>query len=298
MQNPSEQHLALTHEQVFVTCRNCGYGQHLHSTDVTRSTVLACNGPECKESFSVKEGIKNAIMSDDDFLTWGFISDTVITGRDAITLGTIKEIKLKAPLKAAKKTFIMQIKPPRELCVAYFEPKVVLPDKLLIISSGNGKSTGNRCEINWVLYGNVKSPRQETWREYLQRSKESLVNKDYQGAIVEAEIAVEVTIASVLWELLVKHKSLNEDVVEWILSKVQAASERLKRVMELAIDKTIPDIDSAIYKNWAKSVADKRNRIVHMGEQATKEEASEAIGAAFEIIWLLLELCNQEPIKV
>jgi HEPN domain-containing protein len=149
-----------------------------------------------------------------------------------------------------------------------------------------------------VIYANTKSEHGDGWRDHLRHAKENLINQDYQNAIVEAEIAVEVTLASVLWELLTKRKKLGNDTTEWILSRVQAASERSKKVMELAIGKKVTDIDPVVYKNWSRNVADKRNRIVHQGEIATKEEAVGAIGAAFEFIWLLLELVNKQPVDI
>ncbi|HEY3373469.1 MAG TPA: hypothetical protein VGK02_00165 [Candidatus Aquicultor sp.] len=293
MQETSKQQVTSTQDQLYVNCKNCGHAQYIDPEEI-KGLHVACAGSDCSNTYSVKEGIKHAIVSDNDFLAWSFISDTMITGTETISIGTVKEIKLKTPIKASKKIFIIQ----QNACdesVIYYRPVVILPEHFLIVSSGNPDMLGAECEVRWVLYANVKSDYKEPWREYLQRSKESLVSEDYQGAIVEAEIAVEVTIASVLWEILVRKKSIDPDVVEWILSKVQAASERLKRVMELAIGKAVSDISPAIYRNWARDVADKRNRIVHQGEATTKEEASQAIGAAFEIIWLLLELINQEP---
>lgn len=298
MLDTGKQKTTSRHEQTYVACSSCGYKQNIKPSDLADPSRVICSGPDCKNTFSIKEGIKHAIASDNDFMAWCFISDTMITGRDTVNIGTAKEIRLETPIKAAKKVFVMQAQTLESGGLAYFGHKVILPDTLIIISSSDDKSVGVACEVSWVVYADIESYTEEPWREYLKQAKESLINHDYQGAIVEAEIAVEVTIASVTWELLVKHKKLSEDVANWILSKVQAASERAKKVMELAIGKKLSDVNPIIYKSWARNVAQKRNRIVHQGETATKEEAVEAIGSAFEFIWLLLELVGKEPVKM
>lgn len=298
MLNQLEQQTVSTGKQVYMLCKNCGYKQNLKPSDLADPTKVICQGQGCNEVFSVREGIKNAITSDNDFLSWCFISDTMISARDTVTIGTVKEIKLETPIKAAKKVFVMQATPLDSGDIVYFEHKVILPETLIIISSGNSESVGRSCEVSWVVYADVESEQVETWREYLRHAKESLINNDFQSAIVEAEIAVEVTLANVLWELLTKRKKLSSDVAEWILSKVQATSERAKKVMELAIGKKVSDINPIIYKSWVKNVAQKRNRIVHHGESATREEALEAIGTAFDFVWLLLELVNKKPVRL
>ncbi|NCO65422.1 MAG: hypothetical protein COW32_06265 [Candidatus Aquicultor secundus] len=298
MLQKTEQQIVSTGGQAYVRCSSCGFKQSLQPSDLSDPTSIVCSGPGCENTFSAKEGLKHAIVSDNDFMAWCFISDTMISGQDAITIGTAKEIRLEAPLKAAKKVFIMQVTPLEPGILAYFEHKFIPPDNLIILSSGANDIVGTECQVKWVVYADTKGERKEAWREYLQRAKESLINEDYQSAIVEAEIAVEVTIAAVLWELLTKRKKLAEDVAEWILNKVQAASERVKRVAELAIGKKISDINPIVYKSWVRDVAQKRNRIVHQGETATKEDAISAIEAAFEFIWLLLELIGRHPVKV
>ncbi|MDI6715678.1 MAG: hypothetical protein QME63_01885 [Actinomycetota bacterium] len=293
-----EQQITSTQDQVFVSCKSCGYRQNIKAWELADPLRIICNGPDCGDTYSIKEGIKNAITSDNDFMAWCFVSDTIISGHDTIVIGTVKEIKLKIPIRNAKKVFILQTAPLEADSHSriYLEHKIILPDILLIISSGDSVTSGKPCDINWVVYADVKSDSEEAWREYLQRAKESIINGNYQGAIIEAEIAVEVTLATVLWDLLTRKKKLSDDVVDWILSKVQAASDRAKKVMELAIGKKISDINPGVYKSWVKLVAQKRNRIVHRGEPATREEAIDAIGAAFEIIWLLLELADKEPV--
>lgn len=293
----SEQKVISTQDQVFVNCAKCGYRQNLKPSELADPLNVVCHGPDCKDKFSVKDGIINAIVSDNDFMSWCFISDTMISGQDMVPIGTAKEIKLSTPIKDGKKAFIMQVTQFEPGDIVYFSHKIILPDNFVIVSAGNERVLGKPCEVKWVIYADVKDEDEEAWREYLQHAKESLINQNFQTAIIEAEIAVEVTIANVLWELLTKHKHLSDEVAEWILSRVQAASERAKKVMELAIGKKVSDIDPAIYKKWVRTVAQKRNRIVHRGELATKEEAVEAIKNAFEIIWLLLELVDKKPFR-
>lgn len=297
MLEKTKQQVISTGNQAYVQCNHCGFKQSLQPSDMNDPTRIVCSGPDCENTFSAKDGIKHAIVSDNDFMAWCFISDTMISGQDIVSIGTAKEIRLETSLRVAKKVFIMQVTPLEPGVLAYFEHKFIPPDNLIILSSGNADVVGTEREVKWVVYADTKSESKEAWREYLQHAKESLINGDYQSAIVEAEIAVEVTIAAVLWELLTKHKKLKEDVAEWILNKVQAASERAKRVSELAIGRKISDINPIIYKSWVRDVAQKRNRIVHQGEAATKEDAVNAIEAAFEFVWLLLELVDKHPIK-
>ncbi|HZD59316.1 MAG TPA: hypothetical protein VE439_02525, partial [Anaerolineae bacterium] len=244
-----------------------------------------------------KEGIKNAIASDNDFMAWCFISDTMIHGHDTVTAGISKTVTLKMPVKAVKKVFLNQVTPSEKGSALYFEHKFILPDKLIIISAGDEDSLGKTIELAWIIYADAESERGEAWREYLQKAKESLINGEFQDAIIEAEIAVEVTLEAIVWELLTKRKGLSPDVADWILNNIKGVSDRSKRVMELAIGKKISDINPIVYKSWVNDVAKKRNGIVHHGEQPSKEEAVKAIGAAFEIIWLLLELVNRKPVQ-
>lgn len=297
MLKQDEQRSSTSAKQIVVECQSCGYKQNIKPSDLADPTSVLCAGPGCKEVFSVKEGIKNAIASDNDFMAWCFISDTVISGRDSVIVGTVKAITVNSPIKAVKKVFLNPVKALTSHDSIYLEHRFTLPDKLVIISSGDERSLGKTIDLNWTIYADVESEGGEAWREYLQKAKESLINDDFQDAVVEAEIAVEVTLESILWELLTKRKGLDDDVTDWILSNVKGVSDRAKNVMDLAIGKKISDINPIVYKSWVNNVARKRNRIVHRGELASKEEAVSAIGSAFEIIWLLLELADKKPLK-
>src|SRR5690606_6557039 len=114
--------------------------------------------------------------------------------------------------------FLSHTNPPGSGESTYYGYKFTQPDKLIIISSGDEETLGKTVEVDWTVYADVEGERGEAWREYLQKAKESLINEDFQDTIVEAEIAVEVTLEAVLWELLIKRKGLEEDVADWVLS--------------------------------------------------------------------------------
>lgn len=298
MKSESKQERISVGEHIAVRCEACGYRQDLKASDVKDPSKIICTGKDCDVSFSAKEGIKRAIASDNDYMAWCFISDTMIYGKEELSIGTARSVTLEAPVSAVKKVFLYQDEGNPHDDSIYLVHKFSLPDKLVIISSSSEEMLGKPVEINWTVYANIEETSTEPWRDYLRKAKESLIHEDYPDAIIEAEIAVEVTLEAIVWELLIKRKKLEEDVADWILNHMKGVSDRSKHVMELAIGKKISEINPTVYKAWVNSVAKKRNLIVHQGYAASKEEALEAIGAAFEIIWLMLELVNRKPIKI
>jgi hypothetical protein len=298
MNSENKQEHITVGEHVAVRCQACGYRQNLKASEIKDPSKIICTGKDCDVTFSAKEGIKRAIASDNDYMAWCFISDTMIYGKAEIIIGTAKTITLETPVKAVKKVFLYQDDSESDDGTIYLVHKFALPDKLVIISSTSEERVGKPVDVNWTVYANMEEESIQPWRDYLRKAKESLINEDYPDAIIEAEIAVEVTLEEIVWELLIKRKKLDEDVADWILNQMKGVSDRSKQVMELAIGKKISDIDPVVYKAWVNSVAKKRNLIVHQGYTASKEEALEAIGAAFEIIWLMLELVDRKPVKL
>ena len=151
----------------------------------------------------------------------------------------------------------------------------------------------------WSVYGNKYGLETPLWRQLLANAKGYEINRNFRMEIVELETAFEVF----LYEYLKpKLKPLfTEPIVETIFKHFRRMEDVTTLVFEMATGKKLREILKEanlekLYGVWKEFGKDKRDKILHRGEEVSKSEAKKAFEAVFKMI-VFLEPKSLEYLK-
>lgn len=272
-----------------VECDKCGRGRSLFEHEPKDpNAVIVCF--QCKNEFTVLDGIINSITSDLPFAIYDFISTRSYSGIANIKVGETQYICFPSPLKQVYKVFVT----PYAGCDV--ATSRVDNNGFWLISGCTKDSQdctiGSEAKVSWDAYGNDVDFN-EAWRQLLVYSRQAFLAENYLGSILLSEIGFESFIDASLSEGY-KKNGLDDDSISRFLvntGMVDKVNPLMNNLFGLKLS------NSSVWQDWEKRVLRWRNNIAHGSKlSATKDEAQlvfkTVIKAIFYFHKTVFEKCN------
>jgi hypothetical protein len=233
----------------------------------------------CGKSFSLKEGLTQAFVSDVDFAIHHFRCNTEYSGTVLIKACQIETIMFPHPFESPPNVYLTPHGP------IHIVPGNVTVKGFNIFSGIRfGDSDAHalkECKVNWSAFGNSGEVDISTWRRLLASSKNDQLRKDFRLEIVNLESCFEVFVSDYLRPILI-NKGIRKETVQWMLK------HRIDLILSVAFreatGQTISQIFPDIYRRWSQNVKELRDSVIHEGVIPTEKQTEEACEIIFKFI--------------
>ncbi|ACA56339.1 hypothetical protein FDC45_14920 [Clostridium botulinum] len=266
-----------------VKCNKCSRTWSVSKEDFEKPIII-CQDPECKNQFTVYEGIKNSLKSfEDHILPNTFLSNDMFNQIVDIKIGY--QVYIEMP-KNIKKIYNVTIIPTGlfltgavDITKEGFKILTSLPD------DGDKNLIGQNAKV-FVIINAKTDDYNIPWMDMLQYALEQLRNEEYLTSILFSEIAFETYIDTTL-TLGYKKYGLDEDSISRFLVATELPSKVNPLMYNLYRTKLA---SSSSWKSWEKKALKWRNEIAHGSKlSATKEEAKLVYETVIDSIFYFIE---------
>lgn len=266
-----------------IQCNKCSRGWSLSEDDMKKS-IIVCQDPECKNEFSIYEGIKNGLKKVEDHITPNvFLANEMYYFSIDVRIGYTKQVELPENIKKIYKVMLFPIGP-------------FLAGATDITSNGFNVFTSLAEHSDPSIIGevgkimitvNYKSEDYEVpWLHMLQYAFDQLRSEEYLMSILLSEIALETYVDSTL-TLGYSEIGLDKDSISRLL-KAAEIPVKVNPLMNNLFGVKLAT--SSSWSKWEKKVLKWRNEIAHGTKvKATKEEAILAYETVVDSIFHFIE---------
>lgn len=272
------------HSYAMLFCLNCKKGINISlvmKSPPDKSTLGQAFECDCGNSFTYLDGLFNDYASADSFSNFRFISDIYLSGTTEITIGTITEVQLAAPVPIVNKLFAQG---------PNGKATIVHPDlfpgssQLLLISCGFQVSpdspvdsisrVGELAEVRWIVYGRTLNAKIEPWRYLLVQSKDQFLKRNYLLSFLTLAIALESYVSLQIAEKLTE-KGLDDSSIK-IFLKGAMMNDKLFTLLPSLLGISLVEMN--FNKLELQKIFETRNIIAH-GKKVdlTSDEAEKAM---------------------
>jgi hypothetical protein len=259
------------------SCPKCKTSWELSKKEIdniSKGMPLCCS--ECGNDFYLLDGVTETITTDNVFVQYMLRSNHLLIGKSEIEPGKLEIVDLKDRFEEIHHVFLTATGTQPIRC----EPVIIGNSKFLIVSSVyQSLHYSGKIQVMWSVYGNKYGLETPLWRQLLANAKGYEINRNFRMEIVELETAFEVF----LYEYLKpKLKPLfTEPIVETIFQHFRRMEDVTTLVFEMATGKRLREILKGanlekLYGVWKEFGKDKRDKILHRGEEVSESEAKKA----------------------
>ncbi len=254
---------------------------------IKKRVLIKCN--DCEEEHNLFEYL-DILTTDNIFLRYSFISNYHHSGITDFIPGQLKKVDIPSDFKEVHKIFVTPfgegVRPIQ--CFTIILSKIEFG---IISIKREGESYPEKYGASYLIYGNKTGKKLPLWTYILTSAKSFELENNFRNAIIECQTAFELFLTVYTKEKI--RRLYSENIADYIyLSRRPRVEDLTKGIMKLAVGKTLPELlggldQDALYQKWKNGVNDKRNLIVHKGEDASKEEANEAFATIFKLVIFL-----------
>lgn len=258
---------------VMCKCSKCKRESNSYYKDINQNITkeialkkIRCCSPDCNNEFTIEEGFKENLKSDNEFFIYQLICDIKYYTEVDVIIGEAKKVELPQGLEEVEKVYCSA----EQICVES-SPMYTSHNKnyLMILTSElhiGGRCIGKRVseeqKVDIYIYGFSKEkPKVKAlWLEFLKEAKKELKNKSYALSIASSAIACECFIDKLIIESL-KEKGMNDRSAQDLLESMKNSLTKVNKVIP-ALENicTTNNIDEINKWNELRKV---RNKIAH-----------------------------------
>lgn len=266
-----------------IKCNKCSRAWSVDEADFEK-TIITCQDPECKNQFTVYEGIKNGLKSFEDHIAPNpFLANDMFNQIIDVKIGFETYFDLPQNIKKIYK--IMIIPMGSFLAGAADITKKGFRILTSLTDEGDKNLVGEESKVYVMIHAKVDEYN-IPWMDILQYALEQLRNEDYLASILFSEIAFETYVDTTL-TLGYRRCGLDEDSISRFLVSAELPTKVNPLMGNLY---KIKLASSLSWKNWEKKALKWRNKIAHGSKvNATKEEAKLVYETVVDAIFYFIE---------
>jgi hypothetical protein len=265
-----------------IKCIKCSRAWSVDKDDFEKYNIT-CQNTECKNQFTVYEGLKNGLKSYENFIPIPFLANDMFNGMVDVKIGYTVYFDLPANVRKIYNVIIIPTG-------AFLAGAVDITRKGFRIftslhNDGDKNLIGENAKV--ILMINAKTDDYNIpWIDTLRYAFEALINQEYLTSMLFSEIAFEIYIDTALAEGYRKY-GLDEDSISRFLISTELPSKvnpLMWNLYQLKLSKS----DS--WKHWEKKVLKWRNEIAHGSKtNATEDEAKLVYETVVDSIFHFME---------
>jgi hypothetical protein len=270
-----------------IKCNKCSRMWSI-SEDDFKKTIIVCQDPECKNEFSVYEGIKNALKSEETIIPNPFLANDMFTSIVDLKIGYSTYFDLPENIKKIYKVNLFPMGPfiagAVDITHNGFTILSSLPD------DGDSSVVGEESKVMVMVHAKTEDY-SEPWLHLLSYALDQLRAKEYLVSIMLSEIAFESYV----------DKTLLSGYINMGMDEASATKFLELSGMHIKVNTLMNNVyqvklsSSKSWRTWEKKVIKWRNEIAHgVKTSATKEEAKLAYDTVVDSIFYFIEAIDRK----
>lgn len=265
-----------------IKCNKCSTAWSVDNGDFEKYNIT-CQNQECKNQFTVYEGLKNGLKSYENFIPIPFLANDMFNGTVDVKIGYTTYFDL--PTNITKIYNVVIIPTGAFLAGAVDITKNGFKIFTSLPEDGDVNLIGEDAKVFLMI--NAKTDDYNIpWIDTLRYAFEALINQEYLTSMLFSEISFEIYVDTVLAEGYRKY-GLDEDSISRFLTVSEIPSKvnpLMWNLYKIKLSK------SESWNNWERKVLKWRNEVAHGSKNnATKEEAITAYEVVVDSIFYFME---------
>ncbi|KIL46925.1 hypothetical protein KP77_24930 [Jeotgalibacillus alimentarius] len=267
-----------------VKCNECSRGWSA-SAEEFEKLDLKCQDPECNNTFSVYEGIRNSLKDkEEQFMPNTLLANDMYNGTVSLKMGYSKYIELP---QGIQKVFKVQLIPMGPFQIGAVDITANGFNVLTSFIEGSEEPKLGEEIMSFYIVNAKKDDYEEPWLHLLSSSLDHLRSKEYLTSIILSEIALESFI-----DKTISNEYLRIGLDEDSISRLMVSANIPTKVNPLMYNLFGFKLSSfkETHRNWQERVLIWRNEIAHGSKaKATSEEAQLSFDTVVDAIFQLIE---------
>ncbi|MFE1630731.1 hypothetical protein ACFLFF_28720 [Brevibacillus reuszeri] len=250
--------------------------------------VIICQDPDCKNEFTVYEGIRNGLKAEDTIVPNPFLASDMFIQPIEIKIGYSIFVELP---KTIQKAYQINVHPLGDFIAGATE---ISPSGFRIITSVADNGPVDLFGSNSLVLVRIHAKTEdyaEPWLHLLSHAYEHYQSGDYLTSILLSEISFETYIDKTLSDAY-QQIGLDSDSISRFITACEMPS-KVNPLMNNLFGIKMSSFSS--WSDWEKKVLKWRNNIAHGNKtSATKDEAKLAYETVVDSIFYFIEFIDKK----